>query len=856
MRGGAAVFYFCCDERRRNEIARRNDLNGVEFLEVLDTPDQAPEDRQRTLFVHFIHDPTGLAVARENVSVEGGERVRDVRVSSAQTAVDPRSGSTDPVLVVVVDTPGDHSTYTLRLEPTAGSPLPGLDPVLRAVDFSFKVNCATKFDPLRTRECAPEPRTEPALDYLARDYPSLRQLILDRLAVLIPDWQERNPADVGMVLVELLAYIGDQLSYRQDAVTTEGYLGTCRLRASARRHARLVDYFMHDGCNARAWVQVRLGDGTPPFELHEATFYSAVPGLAPRIEPGSREHDRARNSGATAFRLLAPARLAPEHNEIRFYTWGARQCCLPMGAVRATLRGDLRNLEVGMVLVFEEVRNPRTGNPADADLSHRHAVRLTEVEYRTDPVGGSFDDSPTDDPVEVTEVRWSAADALPFALCISAETAEEFGSAFVADVSVARGNIVLADHGAEVEEELGVVPEASVRQVLARPREEEADDGRCVPDRMVMAPTRFRPVLRGGPLTQAVPFDVSHPPESARDALRFRAMDAVPAIRLRDGTTEPWTVRLDLLSSRPSDKHFVVEVEDDGRGRVRFGDGTHGARPVEGSTFVARYRVGNGKAGNVGSDTLVHVVSGEDGIASVNNPLPAVGGVDMESIEEARQYAPVAFRPQTLHGGGHPDGRSLSRAVTPADYAAVTETNAAVQRAAASFRWTGSWRTVSVTVDRLGGGPVDAPFEESLRAYLEKYRLAGHDLEIEPPRPVALDIAMSVRVKEGYFASQVRRALLEVFSNRTLADGRRGVFHPDNLTFGQTIFVSPLYAAAQAVDGVESVDITTFQRRDRPGTTARDDGRLVLGRLEIARLDNDPNFPERGVLEVALEGGR
>lgn len=76
------------------------------------------------------------------------------------------------------------------------------------------------------------------------------------------------------------------------------------------------------------------------------------------------------------------------------------------------------------------------------------------------------------------------------------------------------------------------------------------------------------------------------------------------------------------------------------------------------------------------------------------------------------------------------------------------------------------------------------------------------------------------------------------------------------MTFGQTIYLSPLYAAAQALDGVESVNITTFQRRDRPGTSARDDGRLVLGRLEIARLDNDPNFPERGVFSLTLEGGR
>lgn len=862
------MLYFCCDDtRRRNEIADRNDVNGIEFLEVLDTPGQAQEDRQRTLFVHFIHDPTTLGIVRENVQIEGGERIRNIRVLNATVQVDPRSGSTVPVLVVEVDRRGDFSIYTVRLVPAPDkdSLLPGLDPVLRAVDFSFKVNCETKFDPLQVRRCSAEPRSEPSLDYLARDFTSLRQLMLDRLAVLLPDWQERNPADLGMALVELLAYIGDQLSYRQDAVATEAYIGTCRLRTSARRHARLVDYFMHDGCNARAWVQVQAAEGTPPLKVTTATFYSMVPDLPACFTPGSRAHQRATESGATVFELMEPLTLCHEHNEIRFYTWGARECCLPKGAVRATLRGDLRNLKEGMVLVFKEVRSPRTGDPHDADPSHRHAVRLTEVSYATDPVGGRFDLPPTNDPVPVTEVRWADEDALPFPVCISAEAVERYGAGYVDNVSVALGNIALVDHGAWVEEELGVVPEGSVQQVVPSRPAEESEEGRCRSDRVVMAPARFRPLLKQGPVSQAVPYDRTKP---ARDALRCQARDALPTIKLdewekdTDGTwirlLPPWEARLDLLSSRTGDKHFVVEVEADGGGRVRFGDGRHGERPVAGRKFTARYRVGNGSSGNVGTDTLVHIATGDGGIAGATNPMPAAGGVEMETIEEARQNAPFAFRPQNLPGQpDRPNGQTLRRAVTPADYAAVMETNPGIQRAAATFRWTGSWRTVSVTVDRFGGLPVTQAFEDTLRDYLEPYRLAGHDLEIEPPRPVALEIAMKVRLKPGYFVSAVRRALQEVFSNRVLPDGRRGVFHPDNLTFGQTIYSSPLNAAAQAVEGVESVDITTFQRRDQPGTAARDEGRLVMGRLEIARLDNDPNFPERGVFELTLlEGGR
>ena len=68
----------------------------------------------------------------------------------------------------------------------------------------------------------------PEIDYLAKDYASFRQLMLDHLALRVPGWTERSEADLGIVLVEILAYVADYLSYYQDAVATEAYLGTAR----------------------------------------------------------------------------------------------------------------------------------------------------------------------------------------------------------------------------------------------------------------------------------------------------------------------------------------------------------------------------------------------------------------------------------------------------------------------------------------------------------------------------------------------------------------------------------------------------------------------------------------------------
>jgi hypothetical protein len=89
-----------------------------------------------------------------------------------------------------------------------------------------------------------------------------------------------------------------------------------------------------------------------------------------------------------------------------------------------------------------------------------------------------------------------------------------------------------------------------------------------------------------------------------------------------------------------------------------------------------------------------------------------------------------------------------------------------------------------------------------------------------------------------------------------LPNGKLGVFHPDNFTFGQTVFLSPLYADVEASAGVDSVTITKFQRQGINSEAALEAGMLTLGRLEIARLDNDPNFPERGSVSLTMLGGR
>jgi predicted phage baseplate assembly protein len=252
--------------------------------------------------------------------------------------------------------------------------------------------------------------------------------------------------------------------------------------------------------------------------------------------------------------------------------------------------------------------------------------------------------------------------------------------------------------------------------------------------------------------------------------------------------------------------------------------------------------VGNGSVGNVGAEALAHVLTPVDlTIHAVRNPLPASGGIDPEDIEVARRDAPHAFRVQ-------------ERAVTSADYAAAAERRRDVQRAAASFRWTGSWHTVFVTADRLGGVEVDAPFAARMRKHLERFRMAGYDLAFDAPRFVPLDLALHVCVKSGFFAGKVLADVKRVLSSCELPDARLGTFHPDHFTFGTPVYLSRVVGAVHAVAGVDSVHAERFQRLVDPSPTSLEEGVIAMGRLEIARLANNPSFPEHGRIELSVGG--
>ncbi len=877
---------------RRRLLRESAHTFGLEFAEVVEKT--AAETKVR---VHLLGlRPAGLTGEHLRLQRVGGGAVPTVLV----TPNDNTTPETAFDFTVTNPVPAGECEFDLTLPPDFPA---ALDPFFDRVRFRFVREAERLSDPRPAPAAVPAPPPQGDVNYLAKDYATFRQLLLDRLSVTMPDWKERHPADIGVMLVEVLAYAADHLSYQQDAVGTEAYLGTCRLRASLRRHARLIDYRVHEGCNARVWVHVTAARDFP-IHPRSVTFLAPRPVAEESVRTDPFEHFEP--TGSTPFFLRR------SHNAIRLYDWQGAKPGLNAGATCATLVNwdyDARKpADVqfdptgGDVLLFEELRGPWTGEEADANPRHRHVVRLTRAEAATDPLVRVGDARVA---LPLWKVEWDAADALPFPLWISpppgGQPAEEADDA---PYSIARGNMILADHGERVKEERVPVrqshppppkalevdyppakpwaaletPGLTFSEDLPRnPRSAaevfDRDPRRAVPQ-LVLRDVKDKrelidqftwlelrdPVLLAdrvlkGKLTAATAAAL---PAAGRVLSRVGQVaggdpdpELVDLNALRKAVTDDlldvWMPKTDLLNSGPADAHVVVEMTDERVARLRFGAHGYGRPPA--GDLTAEFRVGNGRVGNVPARAVSEfraVGQANWAIAGVTNPLPAAGGVDPEPADEVRLFAPHALRTR------------LERAVAPRDYEAITRRHFGqfLQQVRTTFRWSGHEVDVCVALDPLGEEVIDPELLNEVTDTLHRYRRIGHEVRAVAAKRVIPVLTLSVCLTPRTLRAHVEEDLNELFSHRVRADGSLGFFHPDRLTFGDGLYVSQVVSAAAARPGVAHVEVTALHRSDRGPAGELAAGVLTLGHGEVVRFDNDRTAPQNGRLCLNLEGGR
>ena len=240
-------------------------------------------------------------------------------------------------------------------------------------------------------------------------------------------------------------------------------------------------------------------------------------------------------------------------------------------------------------------------------------------------------------------------------------------------------------------------------------------------------------------------------------------------------------------------------------------------------------------------------------------------------MEQARRAGPRSIHDQ-------------HRMVTVGDYTARLEEHPIVMRAAAKVRWSGSWMTLRTAVilpwpnttldDEIGFSKeiqekvaefhevrgLNVPDWEAtpkptyrmiLRPYLDAYRMTGQEVVLDDAVPVGIILHLSVQLAEGYFQSEVRRAI-----DTTLSTRPDGFFEPGRLRFGEDLHVSDFFQALMDLDGVENVCVNRFKRMGGQYLDQSTSGRIQLSGLEIAVCNNDTEHPDQGYYHLSLYGGR
>jgi Baseplate J-like protein len=290
---------------------------------------------------------------------------------------------------------------------------------------------------------------------------------------------------------------------------------------------------------------------------------------------------------------------------------------------------------------------------------------------------------------------------------------------------------------------------------------------------------------------------------------------------------ERWLRRPTLLNSLSDDPHFVARVDDQDRAQVIFGDGTYGRVPPAGSTIRVSYQVGGGRQGNVAAGTVTVVRSGVSVPAAVTNPQPASGGADRESVEDARRHAPAEFR-------------SLQRAVTKEDIAALAETFPGVARAVAV---PAGWNYVDVFVVSTGGLGLTDVLRAQLLRYFDTRRMVTTLINVRQPVFVAVSLAVAVGVEPTFFAGDVERRV---------RDALEALFAIDRLAFGQPFHLSKIFEAVESVEGVAFAEVLAFVgRRSVPVGEMVDPAAAAAGRIPLRPHE----FPRQGTITLTSSGG-
>ncbi|HME35239.1 MAG TPA: putative baseplate assembly protein [Candidatus Sulfotelmatobacter sp.] len=253
----------------------------------------------------------------------------------------------------------------------------------------------------------------------------------------------------------------------------------------------------------------------------------------------------------------------------------------------------------------------------------------------------------------------------------------------------------------------------------------------------------------------------------------------------------------------PEEHIYITRQDDSANTTVTFGDGITGSRLPSGQQNIkATYRRGIGTGGLVRANQLSLMLTRPLGINAANNPQAATGAADPENLDDARTNATLTIM-------------TLGRIVSLQDYQDFARAYAGIDKALATWTWSGQQRIVLLTVAGVDGATVD-PSSELYQNLTSSISLASEpfvNVLLKSYGPLYFRVGGTVTVDPDYLLADVQA---------NVEDALRTAFSFDSRDFGQPVHLSDVITTIQNVIGVLDVDITQLWRSDQPAGLATD----------------------------------
>lgn len=283
---------------------------------------------------------------------------------------------------------------------------------------------------------------------------------------------------------------------------------------------------------------------------------------------------------------------------------------------------------------------------------------------------------------------------------------------------------------------------------------------------------------------------------------------------------ESWVLVDTFAKSKPTDKHFIVSVDEALNPYIMFGDGTFGKKPAAGAkiTNVVFYLT-NGTQGNVKSNTITSVpsvISSSITDVTVSNAYDAGGGSNYENFTMLKEHIPLSVK-------------TLGVAITKEDFESLAMLVDGVNKAKADYE---CGRKLTVYISPDGGAVASSELINRVYNLLSQRAPMTTWLKVKSAGKVQIILEMDVTGKKSYKTAEIQTQILTALYN---------AYSPEQAQIGGNVRLSDIYALIDNLSTVDYLHLTKFYIKPWP-TTIYGNKELNLGQFKLNKAKGSMTY--------------